>query len=117
MELNTKKIIELLPFESAFKTRLMNELENPDADKKSEMIDILWDAYDAYFLLALQSNIQIGLEKAKRDEEQLNTSFYKRICEKTEKELLENASQKNATDSLKNVRTKLESILAEKKGS
>lgn len=115
MEINTKKIIELLPFDNEFRTHLLHEFGSLDADQKSEMVDILWDAYDAYFLLALQNNIQMGLEKAKKGEEQLDTTFYKRVCEKTEKELSESASQNSATDSLKNVRTKLESILAEKK--
>lgn len=114
MEINTKKIIELLPFDNEFRTHLLHEFEGLGVDQKSELVDILWDAYDAYFLLALQNNIQMSLEKAKKGEVQLDTLFYQRVCERTEKELSESASQNNATDSLRNVRTKLESILAEK---
>lgn len=107
----TKDIIKILPFDPAFKQRLLGEYDLLDPDDKYNIDSILWDAYDALYALKLDENILLGLQRVKEGLEPIDEDFYKRMRDKTEQDMqTEEVAQTTSVD-LSDVRSKLSQMI------
>lgn len=114
MELTTKNIIKILPFDKEFKESLINSFDSLDADQKFSIERIVWDLYDGLYELRLQENIQLEMEAANDTDHPLNKEFYKRVKEKTEQDMLKEFVDTTISVDLTDARTKIDQILQEK---
>ena len=113
MQLTTKSIIKTLPFEDSFKTDLLNQLDQFDPDKKFALERVVWETYDALYAIKLNENLRSALLQVRNHEEKLDENFYKRVREKTEKEMQEEAVQSAEQVDLTAARKAMELIVKE----
>lgn len=111
MKITTKDIIKILPFDNEFKSELFNSFDRLDADKKFNLEQILWDAYSAFYELKLKENTQLALLRAKDNQEKLDHDFYKRVREKTDKEMEEEATTATTQFDLTRAKEELKVII------
>lgn len=111
MKLTTLQIIKYLPFEKTLKDELVNSWSTMDPDKKFNLEQLVWDAYDALYDLKLQENIQLALLRAQENNETLDKDFYKRVEEQTDKEMETETFETTSSVELDQVRSKLELLM------
>lgn len=111
--MTTKDIIKILPFDEAFKTQLLGQYDTLDEDRKSVIVDMLWDAYGMLYDVKLQENMQIALAKADKGEQELDSTFYAKMVEQTEKEMQELSIEAVEGADLGAARTAMENIIKE----
>jgi hypothetical protein len=111
MQITTKDIIKILPFEKSFQEELLSQFDSLNPDQKFNIERILWDTYDAFYGLKLQENIELAFMRARENQENLDENFYKRIREQTEKEMQSEFFQKTSQNDLSVVRAKLEELI------
>ena len=111
MKLTTSGIIQNLPFDDAFKKELSSFYLNADADGKYRFEQLIWDAYYVYYQILLDENIELALQGAEKNTTQLNSEFYKKVREKTEKQLTEESYKSQSGTELNDLRLKLEKYI------
>src|SRR4051812_34996158 len=111
MKLTTTKIIELLPFDQGFRKELLESLPTLPIDTRLDIVDLLWDEYADFYEALLEVNIKIAIGNVANGSDTFDKEFYKRIKEKTEKDIQNQATQEEATTDLSNARTELEKLL------
>lgn len=113
MQLTAKNIAKLLPFDKTFKDDLLQRIDSLDPDQKFTIERMLWETYDAMFLLKLEENLAAALLRAKNRQESLDKELYKRVREQTEKEMQSEALEKTETADLEAARKAMEVIVKE----
>lgn len=111
--ITTKDIIKILPFETAYKTGLLSEFDSWTDDQRLNIEEALWNAYDALYELRLQENTKLALMQAGQNQEKLDQDFYKRVREKTDKEMQEEQSESAGVVDLTAARSAMEKIISE----
>lgn len=111
MELTTKSIIKMLPFDKEFKEGLMNSFDSLDSDQRFSIERVIWDLYDGLYELKLQENIRLEMEKSNDTDHPLDKDFYKRVKEKTEKEVLNEFVDNTISVDLSQARAQIDLIL------
>ena len=112
---STKDIIKALPFEVDFKQQLLSEYDGLDENTKDAMMEILWEAYDDFFDLKLVENIEEGIVKGSKDEEELDATYYNRMVDKTEKFIEEKNLKNLESVDLSSARNALSELLDQAK--
>ena len=107
----TTDVIKVLPFDDAFKMRLLSVFDKLTPDQKYVIVDVLWNAYDAFFQIKLEENINLALADAAEGKTELDPEFYKRIEEQTEKEFESENVQATEHVDLSKARESLEQII------
>lgn len=117
--LTTKDIIKILPFDIKFKTELFLTYDRLNSDQKCDIMDILWNTYDAYFQLKLKWNLQVALNKALEEgnKDIEDPDFYPNIIEQTEKEIAEEAGKEISKFDMTATRVALQDIMKKIKES
>lgn len=113
MDITTKDIIKTLPFDQAFKTKLLHEFDSLGGDAKFAIERILWDTYFVIYHLRLQENTQLAFLRAEENEESLDSEFYQRVEEVTQKQMQEELAQNSQTVDLAQARKAMELIVKE----
>lgn len=114
MNVKTKDLIKILPFEESFRKNLLAKFDALPYGKKYEVIDLLWKSFDSWYSLKLDENIQLALSEGT---ESLDKDFYKRVKEKTDREIEEGAVKSVETADLEEARRAMEFIVKEIKSS
>lgn len=117
MNITTKDIIKILPFEDKFKISLLNEFDFIDSEHKFNIERILWDAFYAIYEITYQKNLRLAFERAKNNQEKLDEDFNKRVIEQTEKELQTEALDTVQKVDLEHARKAMEQIVQEIRAS
>lgn len=113
MKITTKDIIKILPFDEKFKTELLNEFNHLDPDRKFNIEQALWDAYDNFYELKLKENTRLAFLNVEQGKEEFDENFNKRIREKTDKEMQEEAQKNIEQTDLNAAKSAMEKIVAE----
>lgn len=113
MQITTKDIIKILPFEDQLKTSLLDNFDNLNPDQKLAIEQLLWQTYESLFKLKLEENTQMALLRAKEGREKLDKEFYKRVREQTEKEMQSETIQTTQDVDLSEARKAMEVIIKE----
>lgn len=109
--MKTKDIIKVLPFDKEFQIELLNQYDGLPLDRKSSVAELLWETYDALYELKLDENLQLALLRAKDNQEKLDNNFYKRVVEKTDKEMESEVTETIAKLDLASTRQELKKII------
>lgn len=110
--MTTKAVIQLLPFDEEFKAKLLADFDMFTPDQKFNIIQIVWNAYNAYFQLKLDQNIEEAIARAADGEDiVLDQDFYKRMKEKTNNEISTQLNTVSTTVELSQTREELEKLL------
>lgn len=109
-DLTTKGIIKILPLDKNFQSKLLEKFDSLSADQKFQIERIVWDAYDAFYEMKLEENLQLALLKVRKGQEKLDSQLYEKVREQTEKEMEGEFYQKTEHQDLASVREKLEKL-------
>jgi hypothetical protein len=111
--LTTKDIIKILPFDMEFKTQLYLNYDRLSDSQKCDVMDIIWNAYDAYYQLKLQWNLQVAAEKNLKGEskDMEDPDFFRNIAIQTEKEITEESGKETNEFDIVATRTALEDVM------
>ena len=107
----TKDLITVLPFDPEFKEALSKRYDTLTPDQQYAVEDILWNFYDSVYELRLQTNMDAAFERAKKNKEVLDESFYQRVREQTEREFEKESSMIATVEHLSDTREELAKIL------
>lgn len=111
MKMTTLDIIKMFPFEKEFKIHLLEQFDTLTPDQKFSLEQILWDTYEALYKLKLEENLQQAFSRAKINKEKLDSDFYARVKQQTEKEMETDFLKSTAGFDISHIRTKLEAII------
>src|SRR5581483_2184972 len=87
MDLTTKDLIKIIPFEKSFQDQLYETYDSLSADQRFRIEQMLWSTYYSLFDLKLDQNIQEAFLRAENNEESLDNKFYARARAKTEEDM------------------------------
>ena len=110
MKMTTLDIIKMLPFEKEFQAQLFEQFDTLTPDQKFSLEQLLWDTYEALYKLKLEENLQQAFSGAKTNKEKLDSDFYARAKQQTEKEMETDFLKSTAGFDISHIRTKLELI-------
>ncbi len=113
MKVTTQDIIKALPFEDIFKRSLLQQFDKLNPGRKFIIEQTLWDTYDALFQLKVEEKMQLAFDRAKRNEETLDETFYKRIKDEAEKEMEKGFFQNTKESDLSAIRSKLQTLMTQ----
>jgi len=111
--IKTKDIIKILPFDESYRHELLDSFDSMDPDEKYDLERLLWKGYRAFYNILLDSNMQLAINNAADGKESLDPEFYKRIQEKTKKEIEELGTKATETVDLTEARKAMELIVKE----
>jgi hypothetical protein len=115
MKLTAKDIIKMLPYRKEFKEDLLNTFDTLTPDQKFNIVQIVWDTYNALYQLKLEENTEIAMMEVADGKEGLDKDFYKRIKDKTAQDMKKEYTEVAATSDLSSAREELEKILKQSK--
>lgn len=107
----TQDIIKILPFKKEFKDDLLERYDKFNSDQKYAAERIIWDFYDSVYENRLDINMKLAFERAKKNEEKLDSEFYERVRKLTDQQLQVEFSQEEATVDLSETREALRDII------
>ena len=111
MKMSSKDLISMLPLGSKLKQELLTKFDTLDDAKRLSIIDILWQTYDSLFEVKLQENVRNALFQIEDGQEKIGPDFYKRIQEKTRKEMEQQLVKDTTELHLSAVRDKLKNLI------
>ncbi len=111
MQADTKKILQSLPFDEAFKTDLLKKLDTYDTVSKFQISQIIWDTFFALYEFKLEENLDAAFDRAEKDQETLDENFYKRVRDLTDKQMEEELVATSTKLDLTSTRQKLEELM------
>ncbi len=111
----TQDIIKIVPLNKDFKDELLSKFDTLTPDQKYGIERLIWNYYDALYEAKVQENMQLAFDRAKKNEEKLDDTFYERIRKLTEQELTEEYSKTETTVELLDTREALQKILNQTK--
>lgn len=117
MQITTKNIIKILPVEANVKERLAKEFDSLPLEKKYAIKELLWGFFYSWYGLKLEENTQLALLGAKNGKIKLDQNFYKKVKEKTDREIEEGAIETVEKVDLEEARRAMEFIVKEIKAS
>src|SRR3989344_114099 len=109
MEITTKDIIAYLPLDPEFKKALELNLDQIDLDRKFEIINNLWMAFDDFFEIRFQENLQKSIGDV-TSKDPMGPDFYKKVRDETRKEIEREMTNKTTNYNITAVREKLQRL-------
>lgn len=113
MNITTKEIIKILPFDKKFKFELLEAFDTLSPDQKFNIEQILWDSYFALYKLKLDENLQLAFLRAKENKEALDKDFFNRVEQQTEEEIKSGTIETAESVDLEAARKAMEVIVKE----
>ncbi len=112
-DLNTKSIINLLPFPGNFKLDLLEKYDGLPREEQLKISDIVWEAYYAVYDFKIRENFDKAIETADKKGEKPDEKFYAKIVEKTDKEIEDLLTSSSENVDLSAARKSMEMIIKE----
>jgi hypothetical protein len=113
MKITTKGLIDILPFEEAFKAQLHQQWDSMSTDQRNTIAQLLWDTYADIYEDRFDTNVDLALIEVANGlkTDMLNQQFGKKIKEQTEKEMREQVTQVTTVSNLAQARDELQRLL------
>ncbi len=112
-DLNTKSIINLLPFPGNFKLDLLEKYDGLPREEQLRISDLVWEAYYAVYDFKIRENFDKAIEAADKKREKPDKKFYAKIVEKTDKEIEDLLTSSSENVDLSAARKSMEMIIKE----
>ena len=109
--MTTQDIIQILPFEEEFKTKLLADFDTLTPDQKFTIEQYIWDTYNAIYKIRLEANVEEALAKVADKQETIDKDFYKRIEDRTKLEMDKQQATVETKVDLSSTREELQKIL------
>lgn len=113
MDITTKDIIKILPFDNQFKIDLLEIFDNLSDDQKYNVERILWTTYSALYKLKYQEKVRLAMVEVKNGQRGLDNNLGDKIEEEVEKEMQEEAQKSIEGTDLTAARKAMEQIVKE----
>lgn len=113
MNLTTKDIIKVLPFEDQFRKDLLDQFDVLTLEQKYNIERVLWDTYFALYKLKFEEKMNEALLRARENQESLDGNLAKRVEEEVIEELKQQKVEKVQETDLTAARKAMELIVKE----
>lgn len=117
MQLTTKNIIKILPLDQKMKEDMLANFDSYPSERKFLVEQIVWEAYDDFFMLRLEENLMLGRLEAQERKKELGPDFYQRMRKKTEEEIMSQSVAAAEKLDLDVAREKLATVLSDQSHS
>lgn len=108
--ITTKALIQIFVRDADVRKQILDSFDTMSLDKKGYIVSTVWHQFNDTYKYYLQKNIDEGLDKlAKKEDEPKD--FYKKMVEKTDKEIETIFSQKTDEANLDEARRAMEVII------
>ncbi len=111
MKATTTDVINIIPFEPAFKEKLLSQWETLSEDQRFELEQIIWDTYADLYQTRYDTNTQLAFQEASKGNESLDSEFGQRVREKTDKEFEDMFEKQVPAADLADAREKLQDLI------
>lgn len=112
MQITVKNILTMIAKDATSAAKYIADFESLGSDERFLAERAIWDAYDALYDARLEANFQLAMEDVKNGKEVLDEEFYKKVREKTEKELTSKIHSVGSDADLVAVREKLQQAMS-----
>lgn len=111
MKITTIELLNVLPFEEAFKTNLRESWDGLSQDQKIAIGQLLWDSYAEVYQIRFETNTELALLEVADEKGKLDNELYKKVKEKTDKEMQQQLHKEISESTLAQTRDALQNIL------
>ena len=111
MQITTENILKMIAKDTVQAQKLVTLFNSFDYDKKYIAEKKIWDLYDEYYEVILQSNVKKALAEARSGNRKLDADFYKQVKEQTDKEIEKEFYSDTQSADLAGVRDKISKII------
>lgn len=113
IDLTTKTIINFLPFESSVKLDLLEKFDSLSQPEQAEISDLVWGIYYDLYETKVRENFNKGIAEAEKNGTEPDKTFYGKVLEETNKEMLAKLSSSEDSVDLSEARASMEKIIRE----
>lgn len=111
--LTTKTIINYLPLPSETKLDLLEKYDTMPREEQLTVADHVWQLFFDLYKLKVQENFDKGIEETEKTGEQPDQTFYGKVLQKTEDEVMAQLSSSGDSVTLSEARKSMEKIIKE----
>ena len=112
-KINTKTIINYLPFPSDFKLGLLEKYDSLPNEEKNRIADLVWEAYGAVYEIKVRNNLDKLIAEADAKGQKTDDTFYKQAVDRTDEEIRTGLASETEVADLSEVRKSMELIVNE----
>lgn len=112
-QINTKTIINLLPFEPSAKLDLLEKYDSLPREEQLRISDLVWETFYDLYEIKIKDNFDKAIQEAEKNGEKPDQSFYGKVLERTDKEISDLLSSAADSTDLSVARKSMEKILKE----
>jgi hypothetical protein len=112
-ELNTKTIINYLPFDPKVKLELLEAYDSIPLEEQIRISRLVWQAFSEFENIKIKGNFDKGLKEASKANQKLDENYYKKIIEETQKDTEAKLSSAQESVDITRARKSMEQIVRE----
>ncbi len=116
-KINTKTMINYLPFPNEVKLELLGKFDNLSNDDQTKITDLVWDAFEIVYNNKVQENLDKLIAEADENGQKTDDTFYGKAVDMTDQEVREGLTSTTDVADLTNVRKSMELIVNEIKAA
>jgi hypothetical protein len=111
--LDTKTIINLLPFSNEKKLDLLEKFDSLSRDEQLKISDVVWEAYYSFYDLKIKENFDKAIREADKNSQEPSENLYTSVVEKTDQEMKNMITSLAENIDLASARRSMELIIKE----
>ncbi len=112
-QIDTKKIINFLPLSPEVKLDLLEKYDSLPKEEQLRISDLVWETYYDLYEIRIRDNFDKAIQEAERNKEKPDGTFYGKVIEKTDNEIIELLTSSAESVDLSAARKSMEQIVRE----
>ncbi len=112
-QINTKTIINFLPFEPSAKLDLLEKYDSLPREEQLRISDLVWDTFYSFYEIKIKDNFDKAIQEAEKNGTKTDQTFYGKVLERTDKEISDILSSAADSTDLSAARKSMEQIVGE----
>ncbi len=112
-QIDTKKIINFLPLSPEVKLDLLEKYDSLPREEQLRISDLVWETYYDLYEIRIRDNFDKAIQEAERNKEKPDGTFYGKVIEKTDNEIIELLTSSAESVDLSAARKSMEQIVRE----
>ena len=116
-KINTKTMINYLPFPNEVKLELLGKFDNLSDVDQTKITDLVWDAFEIVYNNKVQENLDKLIAEADDNGQKTDDTFYSKAVDMTDQEVRDGLASTTDVADLANVRKSMELIVNEIKAA
>lgn len=112
-QINTKAIINFLPFDPSAKLDLLEKYDSLPREEQLRISDLVWETFYDLYEIKIKENFDKAIQEAEKSGQKPDETFYGKVLEKTDKEIADQLALISDSEDISKVRKSMEQIVRE----